>query len=295
MSQNCKLLNKNRKQRYKKRIIIAVVILLLLMGGCVGYAFYEAKNIKISTYTFRHQDIPEAFDGKKLVFISDIHCDQYFTREDVRSLAARIDGLNPDIVLLGGDYVSKSVFIDSLFSEISKQPHGKVYAVLGNHDHWTVPAKIRKGLEERNILLCDNRSYWFRAGNDSIKIGGVGDWWSDEQLIENTTQDVDESDFCILLSHQPDYIDQIETDKVDLMLSGHTHGGQVTFFGLWAPVMPGRTRKDLVTNKQEYRYGWVEKGNISLYVTTGVGAGGYPIRFFAQPEIVEIILKKEAR
>lgn len=85
----------------------------------------------------------------------------------------------------------------------------------------------------------------------------------------------------------------LNTDKVDLMLSGHTHGGQVTLFGFYAPVMPSTWHPEYLQTGQKYRYGWKEKNSTKLYVTTGIGMDKFPFRFFAQPEIVEITLKKE--
>lgn len=117
--------------------------------------------------------------------------------------------------------------------------------------------------------------------------------WEEEQILERTIYDVSSNDFCILLSHNPDFIEEINTDKVDLMLSGHTHGGQVTIFGLYAPIMPSAWKPHLKNTGQKYRYGWKELNGVQLYVTTGVGMGKFPFRFFAPPEIVEITLKKE--
>lgn len=246
--------------------------------------------------TFSDEDIPTSFVGKKIIFVSDIHCNRYFTPDDVKGLVRQINERNPDIIMLGGDYIVKdTTYAKPFFEEIKnlKCAYG-VYSVLGNHDHWEDAMLIQKGLADCEFHVCDNQSFWIKEGDDSIKVGGVGDLWEDKQLIENTIKDVEKSNFCILLSHNPDYIELIDTDKVDLMLSGHTHAGQITFFGLYAPAMPSTEarRKDLgyLNSGQKYRYGWKEKDNIKLYVTSGIGMGNVPFRFFAPPEIVEITL-----
>lgn len=273
------------------------LLLILIAILCSGflYAYIEARNIKLKEMTFSSENIPDAFDGKKIIFISDIHAGRYFTGKDVAKLVKRINERNPDIILLGGDNTDKNAaYSVPFFEEIAKlkSKHG-VFSVLGNHDYWEDQELIQQGLINCGFNICDNQSYWIKEGNDSIKIGGVGDLWEDVQIIENTTKDVKQDDFCILLSHNPDYMELLDTDLVDLVLSGHTHGGQVTFFGLYAPIMPSTGHPEYMQTGQKYRYGWKEKNNTKLYVTTGIGMGKFPFRFFAQPEIVEITLKRK--
>lgn len=206
-----------------------IVFALVTCGGFV-YAYYEARNIKLKETTFSSNNIPNAFNGKKIIFISDIHTDKYFTPENVADLVKRVNDRNPDIILLGGDYTVKNPkYSTPFFEEIGKlkSKYG-IFSVLGNHDFWEDQKLIQQGLINCGFHVCDNQSYWIKEGNDSIKIGGVGDFWEDTQILNNTTDDVKTDDLCILLSHNPDYMEMLETDKVDLMLSGHTHGGQVT-------------------------------------------------------------------
>lgn len=279
-----------------KRSILKIAVILFLVG-CLGflYAFIEARNIKLTETTIVSKDIPDGFDGKRIIFISDIHCNAFFDTKDVAKLVQRVNERQPDIIILGGDNTEKEEnYSTPFFKEISKlkSKHG-VFSVLGNHDYWEDATLIQNGLTESGFNICDNQSYWIKEDEDSIKIGGVGDLWEDRQLIENTISDVASKDFCILLSHNPDYIEELNTDKIDLMLSGHTHGGQITFFGLYAPIMPSSFHPKYPQTGQKYRYGWVENEGIKLYTTSGIGVGSFPFRFFAQPEIVEITLIKE--
>jgi len=281
----------NKKKKY---LIIIIASAILFPFISLIYGYYEARNIVLREISFSDPEIPPSFVGKKIIFISDIHCCKTFTEKDVAGLVERINERNPDIVVIGGDHTRKdTTYYNPFFREISKlKSRYGVFTVLGNHDHWENAAFIQQGLIDCGFNVCDNHSYWIKEGNDSIKIGGVGDYWEDDQLIENTTDDVKPSDFCILLSHNPDYMEDMETDKVDLMLSGHTHGGQITFFGLFAPIMPSTGHPEYPQTGQKYRYGWKEKDGTDLYVTSGIGMGGVPFRFFAPPEIVEITLVK---
>lgn len=136
------------------------------------------------------------------------------------------------------------------------------------------------------IKICDNKSYWLNLDSDSIKIGGVGDLWEDEQILENTVSDLEKTDFSILISHSPDYLENIQTDLIDFTLSGHSHGGQMTFFGMWAPILPSKYG-------QKYRYGLKQFENMQSYISSGIGTITPPLRFFCRPEIVVIELKNE--
>ena len=285
---------KKTPRKWSRRILIVFILLFLFSCICLVYGYYEARCITLKKLTFSHKDIPSAFVGKKIIFVADIHCNRYFDGERVAALVKTINEQHPDIVILGGDYIEyDSIYQQQFFEEIAKFDNvADVYAVLGNHDHWADAPLVWRKFEELGINICDNRSYWVKIGNDSIKIGGVGDLWEDDQIIENTTHDVSNTNFCILLSHNPTYIDQLQTDKVDLVLSGHNHGGQVTLFGLWAPVLPNTMHQSWFDTEQKYRYGWADKDNTRMFVTSGVGMGGIPIRFFAPPEIVEITLQK---
>jgi predicted MPP superfamily phosphohydrolase len=105
----------------------------------------------------------------------------------------------------------------------------------------------------------------------------------DSQDINPTIFDVKQSDFVIRISHNPDYCESFSTKKIDLVLSGHTHGGQVTFFGIHAPFLPTFTG-------QKYRSGLVKLAHTEVLVTNGVGTVFPPVRFCARPQINLVIL-----
>ncbi len=271
-----------------KKIIKYIFFVILGAILLLSYAHLESRWLKTKRIDIHSDEIPSEFDGKKVIFITDIHHGPFLSLKRVKKLVQRINKLNPDFVLLGGDYVHRdSKYIEPLFNEFKRlDSKCGVYGVLGNHDHWESRAMTEKMMAESGINICDNQSYWVKIKEDSIKIGGVGDLWEDEQIITKTTDDLEVSDFSILISHNPDYVENIEGNTVDLVLSGHTHGGQVTFFGFWAPVLPSKTG-------QKYRYGLKKFGNGQVYISSGVGTITPPLRFFCRPEIVEIILKKE--
>lgn len=270
-----------------KKLVYAFFILLIIGLFFLGYSYFESRWVRIKRITISSPDIPDSFNGKKIAFITDIHHGPFLSIKRVAELVKRVNKLQPDIVLMGGDYVHRDPkYIRPVFDELKLlTPKLGTYAVLGNHDHWEDAPLTTEMMLINGIHICDNKSYWIRIGNDSIKIGGVGDLWEDAQIIDSTVHDLKKTDFCILLSHNPDYLESLHSGLIDLSLCGHTHGGQMTLFGMWAPILPSEFG-------QKYRYGFVETGNMKSYISSGFGTITPPVRFFCRPEIVLITLKK---
>jgi predicted MPP superfamily phosphohydrolase len=237
---------------FKRRAWLFIIILVVLT---VAYSLIEPYWIEIKMTEITDPDIPEAFSQFRIVFIADIHHGPFFSRRRVRDVVAMVNNLRPDIVVLGGDYVyGDKNYTAPCFEELSqlKAPYG-VYGVLGNHDHWENESdEFTLGVvSQYKITLIDNRAFWINKDGTRIKLGGVGDYWTDSQDIGPTIAGVRQKDFVILVSHNPDYCESLSLNKIDLVLSGHTHGGQVTFFGLYAPFLPTHTG-------QKYRSGLVK-------------------------------------
>jgi predicted MPP superfamily phosphohydrolase len=142
-------------------------------------------------------------------------------------------------------------------------------------------------MQAAGIVVLDNHAEWIVLGEERIRIGGVGDLWEDSQDLSATTDGVQDDDFVILLSHNPDYVEDIRTGAIDLVLSGHTHGGQLTLFGLWAPIVPSRFG-------QKYRSGIVRTPFTTAIISNGIGTITPPLRLFARPEIILIRLRRPA-
>jgi len=270
-----------RKNHKIKRWLYLVIILLLF------YCFVEPFWIDVNRLNFQSADLPKSFNNKTIVFVSDIHCGPYFSVNRVKQLVKIINYLKPDWVMLGGDYIQFGKnYIDVCLNPLKDlRPSFKVYAVLGNHDNWSDPEKIKNQIQAAHIELLDNKADWVNLDSERIKIGGVGDLWTEKPSYQEITQDAKINDFIILLSHNPDYFQKIplsELEKIDLVLAGHTHGGQVSFFNLWTPV---------IHSQYGYTRGFYHKNNSTLFITRGIGTVTLPIRLFTRPEIVFITLK----
>ncbi len=258
--------------------ILTILFLLLFI-----YSFIERFWIKTTKYKVYINK--KNFDQFKIIFISDFHHSSIVSKRFIKRIVRRVNDLKPDLIILGGDYISASFkYIEPLFKELN-QMNAKygIYGVIGNHDIDVSKEKILNAMKVNDIKSLDNKSYWIVKDNERIKIGGVADYLYDKPDIKNTLHDVDTDDFIILVSHNPDYVEEIKNHNINLMLSGHTHGGQVTIFGMYAPYIPSNY-------KQKYRKGLKQINQIKLIITNGIGVVGLPIRFFARPEIVEISL-----
>lgn len=277
------------RRRQRRLLFWLALIHVVLPPLLLGYTFLEARWLTVSRHTFAHPRIPDGFEGFRLVFLADIHHGPNFSRERVASLVRRVNALEPDLIVLGGDYVHRHPdYIEPVFKELAalRAPHG-VHGVLGNHDHWESAPRTRAAMASAGIGILDNNAVWVERDGDRIRLGGVGDLWEDTPNLAPTLDGVSADDLVVLLCHEPDFAERLEDDRIDLLLAGHTHGGQVTVLGLWAPVLPTR-----YGNK--YRSGWVQTEHTTVFITRGVGTISPPVRFFCRPEIVVLELRRSA-
>ncbi|NQU78050.1 metallophosphoesterase [Candidatus Falkowbacteria bacterium] len=273
----------------KTKILSKTGITLLIIGALLlGYSFVEPYWIEEKVMVFIDRDVPSVFENTKIVFMADVHCGPFLSNERASKIVSRVNALEPDLIILGGDYVQRDKkYIAPCFEELSRleAPLG-VYGVTGNHDFWEDYDLTVASMEKAGIILLDENSEWIEINGEKIKLGGVSDFWEGTPSVLSTIKDTDENDFVLLVSHNPDFSELIRTKNIDLVLAGHTHGGQATFFGLWAPFIPS-------LYGQKYRTGMVELENTKVLVTNGVGAVTPPARFFARPQINIIYLRKE--
>ena len=249
------------------------------------YPFLEAKWCRLAHHTITLPNLQPRFHGMTLVLISDVHHGPFVPLTYVRDIVEATNSLKPDMVLLTGDFVARHrCYIEPGIAVLGKlEASLGRFAVLGNHDHWESASITRQALAEAGISLIDNSGTWIDQGNDRLRVCGVGDLWTDQQNSQAALQDATEHDAVIMLSHNPDYAELLHDRRVGLMLSGHTHGGQVVMPGFGAPVVPSRYG-------QKYLHGLVQAPKCQVFVTRGVGTVGPPVRFLCRPEIVQITL-----
>jgi predicted MPP superfamily phosphohydrolase len=239
--------------------------------------------------------LPEAFDGFRLVQLSDFHYDEHFSAIPIRKSVAIVNDLRPDLIALTGDFVTVPILerpaslraaaatVEPCAALLHELQAPK-YAILGNHDAIASPDHVVRALESANITVLRNQSVAIERGRDRMWLAGIDDLLRGSPDMSATLANISEKETTILLAHEPDFADDASLSPVDLQLSGHSHGGQIWIPGIGAPWLPPMARR--------YPRGLHQLGNLTLYTNIGIGTIRAPIRINCQPEITVITLRK---
>lgn len=270
-----------KKIKNKFRIFLIICVLAV-----IAYSFVEPYRLEIKEYNITSSDIPESFDGTKIAFLTDIHYGDMVKSEWVEYVVNKTNSLGADIILLGGDYITgDEALLDEVFSILGKlKPKYGTFSVIGNHE-WPYDKHYSSVAIENSITPVDKKLSRVFIGKDSVVIAGSEFYLSKKPDGRDLSKRASEDDFVLYLQHNPDYAEVAEDSKIDVMLSGHTHGGQVTLFGAFAPYLPTKTG-------QKYRSGRVENDAFPVIVSNGLGVYKVPMRLGARPQIVVLNLKK---
>lgn len=272
----------------RNKIIYLLIILFTSLTSCASPRYIKKKGMaRVKCYEFSHKDLPEAFDGTSLIFISDLHYKSKFRENELKGVIETIKEISPDIIILGGDYIEGCENTDSLFNALgSLHPQMGTYAVMGNNDYEECHAQIVRAMKRNNIRLLEHENATLVRDGERIIISGIRNPFDKANLVSPTLQ-LQDSDFVIMAVHTPDYTIDADIKNTDLVLAGHTHGGQVTFMGLYAPRIPSKYG-------QRFRTGLkYNNDSIPVIITNGLGTSQKNIRIFAPSEIVWIILKRD--
>lgn len=278
------------------------------LAGVAGLALYsgeiERHFIEVTRNDVHLSGLHAAFDGMRIAQLSDIHLDVYTEPFFLRHAVDRINQLNPDMVFLTGDFVTGAKgmhrsrrlleFVHGTAwqcANILKElvcPHR--YAILGNHDVHVGAALVTEALTDNGITVLRNASMPIERGGGRLWLAGVDDPLEStpdpEQAIPASIRGIPHEPI-VLMCHAPDYADDLLTypsgRAVSLMLSGHTHGGQVRVPFVGALALPPLGKK--------YVEGWFRLQNLQLHVNRGLGTVGLPFRFDCPPEISLLTLR----
>lgn len=251
----------------------------------VAYGLFESGWLQIARHTLQLPYLPASFAGTTVAFLTDIHHGPFTSLDYVHSVVRTTLSLEPDLILLGGDYSLKDgKYIGPCFDALAalKAPLG-VFGVLGNHDYWHGLTETRDGFEAAGITELTNRGVWLERGNGRFRLAGVDDKWMGKVDVGAAVGDAREGDAVLLVSHNPDVAEKMKDTRVGLMLSGHTHGGQVVFPGGEAPFVPSHYG-------QKYLKGLVQAPTTRVYISRGLGTTTAPFRVGSRPELTLITL-----
>lgn len=268
--------------------------------------------LSIERLTVRIAGLSASLQGKKLVQMSDFHYDGVrLSSEILEQAIAASNEVKPDLVLLTGDYVTTSPKpIHQLALQLKNlQSSSGVYAILGNHDMYYKQSKteITEALTNIGIHVLWNEIAY--PLGQKLPIIGLADFYSQEFQPELVLNQIDPATPRIVLSHNPDTAEILQAWRVDLQLSGHTHGGQIVIPGL-GPIIPYYNkilrkipmkirrrvpflkRNYFILRHWEWAQGLHRVGNNQLYVNRGLGTY-FPGRLFCPPEVTVITLQNE--
>ena len=267
----------------KMKTVLKILILLLFIVVLIHIfvALTLGRSLQYKEIPFHSSKVPAEMNGYKIAFISDTHA---ISAKELEGIVSRVNQWQTDLVVLGGDFPSIDDAPKRSMEILSKieSPDG-IFGVEGNHDNY---ATLFAAMEEYGMHPLSNSGIYPR---EHFYVAGVEDLWNHEPNIEKAIAGTSADDFVLLLAHNPDVTMQQNTTGVDLILSGHTHGGQITFFGVWAPALT--LRKNITDYGQRFMSGWAQSHDgTPVYVSNGAGTfSGIP-RVFARPQVILITL-----
>jgi predicted MPP superfamily phosphohydrolase len=261
----------------------------------ISYAYHvEPTWLEVNRATLTVRGLPAAFDGVKIAHLTDFHCGSHIPREYLEDAIARTHDEKPDLIALTGDFIDRGPgHVSSaakLFRHL-KAPLG-VFAVLGNHDfsvhtargvrrHIGLDREITDALESEGVSVLRNRAVRFDRGGGGLVVAGVDDLWSGEANPDAALARECPNTPRVVLAHNPRAVESFGEIRADLVLSGHTHGGQIN--------LPRLGRILLAKKARRWAAGLYPHNGGHVYVNKGVGFG-WRFRFGVRPEIAVFTL-----
>lgn len=267
----------------QKKKSIEISFLLIISLFLLWSRFVEPNVLRVKNYDFTAR---EGENKLKVAVFSDLHTGVFTNEKTIKKIVKRINNLSPDLVVIPGDFVyfAKVQNLEKYLGEL-ENIEAPTLAVLGNHDYGKkdkdLSRDISSVLKSNGILMLDNSNKELNINGKKIDVTGLADIWTAEPDYTILNNKSSEADLSLLLAHNPDTSYEIieknpEAKKFDLMLSGHTHAGQIRIPLLYKYIIP-----------TEYNFdkGFYNISGQNVFVTSGIGSSGLPMRLFNFPEI----------
>lgn len=272
-------------------LFLILILLIYISNNCLKVTKYEVKNNKL----------PKNFDNLKIVHISDVHSRIFGENNEL--VIQKINKINPDIVIMSGDIIDDSCDNVEEYIKYFKEIYSKypTYYSIGNHERKLGYKKYKRYLDllrKSGVNVIVNGSMYLEKNGEKIKINALKFRENMQpkvltevrkekyiKYMKNKLENLDTNEFNILIAHDPENFKLYEKLGVDLIFSGHIHGGLIRI-GKLCLLSPRRKFFP------KYAYGKYKLNNTTLIVSSGMGNASIPIRLFNRPEIVEVILKK---
>lgn len=280
-----------KKRRRHRRLTLRVFgVILILIAALIAWAAIDSRNIDVTRFTV--SGAPEAFSGFKIAQISDLHNAEFGT--DNQKLIDILKSEAPDAIVITGDLIDARRTNTEIAESFARRcmEIADCYYVPGNHEARlgdTYDA-FESALIADGVNVLRNGSVRIRKGMDAIRIVGVDDpaFAKASDTITNldaALEALSSDDFTILLAHRPELIDEYSKWGIDLVLSGHAHGGQIRLPGIGGLYAPGQGFFP------KYTSGNYTVGDTEMIVSRGIGNSAFPLRVNDRPEVVIVTLK----
>lgn len=261
----------------------------VLLSSCATATFSKYKGIgRVKIYHFVSEDLPPAFDGFRIAFATDFHYESRFNRKRLPALVEAVRSVSPDVLLLGGDYRGREGGdVGELFRALEKvdAPFG-AYAVMGNHERGENDSLVRVAMKETGVKLLEHVADTITRNGERIIVVGIRNPFDLSRNGVSPTLSLKPEDFVIMITHTPDYVEDVDISNTDLALAGHTHGGQVSLFNRWSPAKFSKYGNRFLTGMKHNSAG------IPVIISNGIGTSRKDVRLFTPSEIVLVILEK---
>lgn len=279
-------MKEKKKHPILKKILVAAAIIFFIFSLIILYSYFiGTKGLVVKEYNVINKSFPSEFYGLKVIHISDIHYGKHFNKEKLEKVVNKINEINPDIVVLTGDLIDNKLNDDQinelkkLLSQINSNL-GK-YAISGNHD--TKYDYFDYIINDSGFINLDDSYNIIYGKKSNIMISGISsNIESNKTVNEKLSESINysnnnETNYKILLIHEPDYIDEIKDIEYDLILSGHSHNGQVRL-----PII-GAIYKPIGSKKYYDNHYILDKKE--LFISSGLGTSIINLRLFNKPSI----------
>lgn len=276
-----------------KKIIVGYSLFLLLTAflftSCATASFSRYKGVgRIKKYDFYSEHLPDSFDGFRVAFATDFHYESRFTSKRLSGAIRALQAMEADVLLLGGDYRGREGGdMEILFSALEKvhTPYG-TYAVMGNHERGEADTLVRRAMSHTGVHLLEHKVDTLWRGKEFILICGIRNPFDLKSNGVSPTLSLKPEDFVIMLTHTPDYVEDVDVSNTDLALAGHTHGGQVSLFRRWTPAHFSKYGNRFLTGLKHNSQG------IPVIISNGLGTSRRDIRLFTPSEVVLVVLHR---
>ena len=257
------------------------------LGGVIDGLFIEPWWVDLPRPVVSLPMLPEPWDAVTIAHVTDIHAGRVVKLDYIEKVVRMTLEASADVVVFTGDLVTRTDAITAALGRAIarlRAPLGQ-FAVLGNHDYWTDADAVTSLLEDAGFVMLTSRHVLLERAGRKLCLAGVDDLWEGEQHLDAALAGVDEDVPRVLLCHNPDYAEVMPAGpRVDLMLCGHTHGGQVK--------IPFGPRPRLPITHKKYAAGLNRGPHCPVYTSRGVGMLAPAVRFNCRPEIPVITLKR---